>query len=393
MREGWELKKLVDVCEKTSNINWKDNSDKTFQYIDLSAVSRDTLTITESSEINSLNAPSRAKKILNTNDVIFATTRPTLNRMAIIPPEYNENICSTGFTVLRAKKDAIDAKYIFYSLQIPDFMKRMEKMQRGASYPAVSDKDVKDFEIPVPPLKEQKQIVSTLNKAFKQIDQAKTNLEQNLHNAKELFQSKLNEVFSQRGEGWVEKKLGDVCTLYQGLAINKKTKHLLVEKSSIPLLRIKDLKKNMVEQYVSEVGYPENSFVTEDEIIYTRTGSLGLVFRGKRGVLHNNSFKVVPNKELSSNYLFWWLQHEAFTKIIISLASKAAQPDITHKLFKEQIISIPSLEMQNSYYLEIEQLNELSNKLQTHYQQKLNNLEELKKSILQKAFRGELHYS
>ena len=250
---------------------------------------------------------------------------------------------------------------------------------------------VRKFPVPIPPLEEQKQIVALLDKAFAAIDQAKANIEKNIENAKELFQSKLNDIFSQKGVGWEEKTLGEVCSLYQGLAINKKTKHLLVEKSSLPLLRIKDLRNNTHEQYVAESGYPLNALVKEDEIIYTRTGnSLGLVFRGKKGILHNNSFKIIPDNTLSNDYLFWWLQHNAFTSIIIALASKAAQPDITHKLFKQQAITYPSLLEQEKYYLLIEKLNKETEAINVYYQQKLNNLEELKKSILQKAFAGEL---
>ena len=367
MREGWEVKPWKDVLEIRSGRNQKEVMKPDGKYPILGSAGK---------------IMGYADKYICEQGTTIIGRKGTINNPLMIETKFWNVDTAFGLHAL----NELDKYYLFYFCQNFDFT----ELDKGSGRPSLVKSDLLKIQIPVPPLPEQTQIVNTLDKAFKQIDQAKVNLEKNLHNAKELFQSKLNEVFSQRGEGWEEKKLGDVCTLYQGLAINKKTKHLLVEKSTIPLLRIKDLKNNTVEQYVAEVGYPQNSFVTEEEIIYTRTGSLGLVFRGKRGVLHNNSFKIIPNELLTNDYLFWWLQHEAFTKIIISLASKAAQPDITHKLFKEQIIFIPSIEAQKHYYLEIEKLNELSNNLQTHYQQKLNNLEELKKSILQKAFRGEL---
>jgi len=368
MREGWELKSWEDVLEIRSGRNQKEVLNPDGKYPILGSAGK---------------IMGYSDKYICEEGTTIIGRKGTINTPLKIETKFWNVDTAFGLHAL----DDLDKNYLFYFCQNFDFT----ELDKGSGRPSLVKSDLLKILIPVPPLKEQKQIVNTLDKAFTQIDQAKANLEQNLHNAKELFQSKLNEVFSQRGEGWVEKRLGDVCTLYQGLAINKKTKHLLVEKSNLPLLRIKDLRKNTHEQYVSEVGYPKNSLVTEKEIIYTRTGnSLGLVFRGRRGILHNNSFKIIPNEILTNDYLYWWLQHEAFTNKIIVLASKAAQPDITHKLFKEQIISIPSIEMQNTYYLEIEQLNELLNNLQTHYQQKLNNLEELKKSILEKAFRGEL---
>ena len=298
-----------------------------------------------------------------------------------------QHICiGRGLAAIRAS-DKVNNDYLFYFL-----LKHESEIvgNVGAVFNSINKTQIGNIPIPIPLLEEQKQIVAILDKAFASIDQAQANIEKNIKNARELFQSKLNDIFSQKGNGWEEKSLGEVCELNQGLAINAKTKHLLVVKSSLPLLRIKDLKNNTEEQYVSETGYPEKSKVKIGDLIYTRTGSLGLVFRNRYGILHNNSFKVEPIPELSKNYLFWWLQHEAFTKIIIGLASKAAQPDITHKLFKKQTITYPSILEQEKYYSIIEKLNNETIKLESHYQKKLANLEDLKKAILQKAFSGEL---
>ena len=245
--------------------------------------------------------------------------------------------------------------------------------------------------LPIPPLPEQQRIVAILDEAFASIDKAKANAEQNLKNAKELFESYLQSVFENKGEGWKAKTLGDVCSLYQGIAINAKTKHALVEKSNLPLLRIKDLKNNTVEQYIDPNNFPANALVNESDIIYTRTGSLGLVFRGRRGVLHNNSFKVVPNFELDKDFLFIWLQNPIFKSKIMELALKAAQPDITHAIFKVQKIVIPPLLEQQTIVEKLDALSVETKKLESIYQQKINDLEELKKSILQKAFNGELN--
>jgi len=296
----------------------------------------------------------------------------------------------SGLTLSTKKHVLMNDEFLNY--QLLSLNDTIYSIGRGTAQKNLNVNEFKKLYLSFPnSIQEQKEIVSILDDAFASIDKAKVNIERNIENAKELFQSKLNEIFSQTGEGWEEKNLGEVCDLYQGLAINKKTKHLLVEKSSLPLLRIKDLRNNTEEKYVSETGYPVNSLVNENEIIYTRTGnSLGLVFRGRKGILHNNSFKIIPQKILSNNYLFWWLQHEDFTCKIISLASKAAQPDITHKLFKQQKISIPPLEIQDQYFEVIELFNKSINDLLSSYEIKMNDLDELKKSILQKAFSGEL---
>jgi type I restriction enzyme S subunit len=181
---------------------------------------------------------------------------------------------------------------------------------------------------------------------------------------------------------WQTKELGDICTLYQGIAINAKTKHCLVEKSELPLLRIKDLKNNTAEKFVDPSNFPKNALVNEDDIIYTRTGSLGLVFRGKKGVLHNNSFKVKPSHEVSNDYLYLWLQNQDFREKIISLASRAAQPDITHALFKKEKISFPPLETQKQIVAKLDQAFADIEKVKMNAKQNLKNAKELFDSYL-----------
>ena len=268
------------------------------------------------------------------------------------------------------------------SIKLHDFVS-------GMAQPKLNQTMLNKIPIPFPPLSEQQRIVSILDKAFAAIAKAKANAEQNLKNAKELFESYLQNIFENKGEDWKEKTLGDVCSLYQGIAINAKTKHALVEKSELPLLRIKDLKNNTVEQYIDPNNFPKNALVNEEDIIYTRTGSLGLVFRGKRGVLHNNSFKVVPNSELNKDFFFIWLQNPIFKSKIMELALRAAQPDITHAIFKVQEIAIPSLVEQKTIIQKLDVLSKNTKKLEDKYQKKIDDLEELKKSILQKAFAGE----
>ncbi|WP_421812470.1 restriction endonuclease subunit S [Flagellimonas sp.] len=286
-------------------------------------------------------------------------------------------------------KDSLDKRFLHYFCLSFDFT----EMDRGSGRPSLVKSDLLKIKMLVPPLPEQQRIVSILDQAFAAIDKAKANAEKNLQNVKELLESYLQEVFENKDDGWETATLGDVCSLYQGIAINAKTKHALVEKSELPLLRIKDLKNNTEEQYIDPKSFPKNALVNEDDIIYTRTGSLGLVFRGRKGVLHNNSFKVIPNSKLDKDYLFIWLQNPIFKSKILHLALRAAQPDITHKIFKIQEISFPSIEEQKSMVEQLDALRSETEKLEAVYKKKMDDLEELKKSILQKAFAGEFDTS
>lgn len=149
---------------KSSNIKWSENKEKQFKYIDLSSVNRDNNQICDCKDINSDNAPSRAQQIVKKNDVIFGTTRPMLKRFSLITQEYNNQICSTGFSILRAKIDKVLPKWLFYLISTKSFYEHIEKYQKGASYPAITDKEIKSYKIPVPSLEEQQRIIDILDK-------------------------------------------------------------------------------------------------------------------------------------------------------------------------------------------------------------------------------------
>jgi type I restriction enzyme S subunit len=194
--DGWEEKSLGEVCDETKNIKWQDYPTQEFEYVDLSSVSRETLNITETATVNSKNAPSRARKLINLGDVIFATTRPTLRRATIIEEELSGHICSTGFVVLRPKKN-ISSDWIFLYLLTTTFMERMETLQRGASYPAVSDSDVKGSKLSIPTSAiVEKAIVLKMRKFQQEIDEIILQYQQKLNNLEDLKKSILQKAFA-----------------------------------------------------------------------------------------------------------------------------------------------------------------------------------------------------
>lgn len=154
---------LGEVCVKTRNITWKD-TDGEYYYIDLTSVDRETNEICPEQIINAHNAPSRAQQIIQTNDVLFATTRPTLQRYCFVPEQYDGQICSTGYCILRANPEMIMPKFLYYTISTKDFGIYVENNQKGASYPAITDSQVKKYRFPLPSLKEQARIVEVLNR-------------------------------------------------------------------------------------------------------------------------------------------------------------------------------------------------------------------------------------
>ena len=221
MREDWEIKKLGEICESVSNINWKKISvDTKFPYIDLSAVDRDNSKICEYECINKDNAPSRAKQIVNTGDVIFATTRPLLKRVCVITKPFNHAIASTGFCVLRPTGKVV-SKWIYYKLKSDSFYKYIKPLQKGISYPAVTDNEVKNFTIPVPPLSEQEHIVEELDLLSGVIEKKREQLKELDNLAQSIFYDMFGDPITNEKD-WEVKKLGEVFQISSGGTPNTK---------------------------------------------------------------------------------------------------------------------------------------------------------------------------
>ncbi len=193
--DDWEEKSLGEVLQKTETINPVKEPEKDFIYVDVSSVNKENLRIENTSLIKGKDAPSRARKLIKTNDVIFATVRPTLKRIALIPQKFDNQVCSTGYFVLRGK-EFLENKFIFYFLQTAAFIKEMETLQKGASYPAVTDKNVKEQIIKFPKsIEKQKQIVSKLDALSAECKRLEEIYQRKLENLEELRKSILQKAF------------------------------------------------------------------------------------------------------------------------------------------------------------------------------------------------------
>ena len=188
---------------------------------------------------------------------------------------------------------------------------------------------------------------------------------------------------------WKKCTIGDMVTLRQGFAINAKSKHYISkEPTSLALLRIADMKSGSREIYVKE-DIPINFIAQPQDIVYTRTGNVGLVFRNNYGVVHNNCFTVTPNDErvLSRDFLYYLLQSKYFFEKANSLARGAAQPDLPHSLFNSIEISYPELDTQHR----IASILSRYDSLIENYQKQIKLLEEAAQRLYKEWF-VDLHF-
>ena len=358
MREGWTYKKLGEVCDKSQNINWnKVSEEKRYTYIDLSSVDRECLSVINPQIINKTNAPSRAKQIVETGDVIFATTRPTLRRTCVIGEDNNGQICSTGFCVLRPQKQVL-AKWIFYNLQYDGFYSYIEPLQTGANYPAVADSVVKDYNIPVPSLSEQQSIVAELDKINELINLKKAQLSDLDSLAQSIFYDMFGDPIENE-KGWEVKKLGEIAIEKLSYGSGASAVEYDGETRYVRITDITDggeLDASIVSPNVFDNKY----LLNDGDILFARSGAtVGKTFlytpKYGRCIYAGYLIRYIPDKKVVLPLYVFALTKTTYYKSFISNSQRAvAQPNINAKQYGDLQIPLPPLSLQQEFAKRIE---------------------------------------
>jgi len=294
--------------------------------------------------------------------------------------------------VLRPNRKVLIDEWLVYNLNFQNLMTYVS----GMTVPKLNQGNMKKIQISVPQIEEQKEIVSILDDAFASIDKAKANIERNIENAKELFQSKLNEIFSQTGKGWENKTLIDICKFidYRGRT-PKKTDN------GVKLITAKNVRmgylKNNPEEFIDIDEYDNwmtRGIPEKGDVLFTTEAPLAnvaLLNTSEKIALAQRIITLCPDRSLlSGEYLCYCLQSKPIQKKIHDKGTGATVTGIKSKLLKKIEVQINSLKEQQKIVNLLDTLNNLTQSSISNYEKELDNLEELKKSILQKAFSGEL---
>lgn len=286
-----------------------------------------------------------------------------------------------GWLVLKEKEhNILNKDFLFHLLGSPYIFEQFDNLAAGSTVRNLNIGLVSSVEIPIPPLEEQKQIVAILDRAFTAIDQAIANITTNIENAKELFQSKLNDIFSQKGDGWEEKSLGEVCE-------NLDNQRVPITKSKRVAGDIPYYGASGIVDYVADYIFDEDLLlVSEDGAnLLARKYPIAFSISGKNWV--NNHAHVLRFQNMT-NQLF--IEYYLNSIKLDDYISGMAQPKLNQRKLNSILIPFPSVEIQENVVSIVENLNAQLEIINNQYEQKLTNLEDLKKSILQKAFSGEL---
>jgi len=295
---------------------------------------------------------------------------------------------SQGFAnwICGDKIDPFFLKYIF--LREAD---ALDRFAIGATIQTIYYPDIKAFHVCVPSLAEQQRIVGVLDEAFAGLATAQAHAAQNLQNARALFESHLQSVFTHRGKGWVEKTLGDVCEFVGGSQPPKAVFSKTRTPNSIRLIQIRDYKSDKHVVYIPKAQ--ARRFCTADDIMIGRYGPpIFQILRGLEGAYNVALMKAVPDEtQVNREFLFYFLKHPAILQHVIYRSERAAgQIGVTKETLAPYPIALPSLDKQADVAADISALASDTQQLARIYEQKQAALAELKKSLLHQAFSGNL---
>jgi len=392
---GWEWKTVGEVTLNSKTKNPEKEPNQTFQYLDISSIDNINYKIIEIKVLLGSNAPSRARKVAMKYDTVFATTRPNLKNIAIIENDYENLICSTGFSILKAGK-LINYKYLFLFFISDNIQKQIEPLIRGSQYPAISDKDVLSCLIPLPPLKEQERIVQKLDTAFQSLDEAITLQKENIAHTQELKKAVLVDTFHSLP--YKIKTLDEVCSkITDGSHFSPK-----IVEEGYPYITVKDLDNGKIDfincKKISELDY--NNLLKsgckpfKGDVLFSKDGTVGkvaLVDIERDFVVLSSLgiFRPLPNK-LNSQFLYWFLNSPLIQDHAEGLKTGAAIKRVVIKTLKTFQIPLPPLPEQERIVAYLETSLAKLDTLIVEQQERLAQLMELKKSILQEAFEGKL---
>ncbi|MDH1103582.1 restriction endonuclease subunit S [Pseudomonas mosselii] len=414
---GWARASLGDICgQPTQRVP---DVGEVITYVDIASVDRDRKAVTKPQQLTGADAPSRARKVLETGDVIVSMTRPNLNAVALIGVDHNESIASTGFDVLKAI--GVEPRWVFAAVRSARFVDAMCGKVQGALYPAIKSAEIREYEIPVPPANEQTRIAAKLDELLAQVEALKARIDNTPALLKRFRQSVLAAAVSGRltedmrkhdeyidteieveiPRTWRVYAVGDIAEVKGGKRLPK-GEALTSDDTGYPYIRAGQLKNGtinlegqlfvhhhvhtQISKYVVSAG---DVYIT---IVGACIGDAGVVPQNCEGFnLTENAAKLCEFKiPLNSKYLAYWLRSKYLQKLIKHEIKSGVQGKLALKRIKELPFPCPSPAEQTEIVRRVEQMFALAGQLEARIKAAQVRIDLLTQSIFAKAFRGEL---
>ena len=349
---GWPTQLIGAVCMSTEQRDPRDSPAGEFQYVDIAGIDRGRKRIAVFHTLLGADAPSRARKVIRQDDILVSTVRPNLNAVAMVPEELDGAIASTGFCVLRANREHVDPRYLFYRAISTDFVRELTSKVRGANYPAVSDAEVKKLEIPVPALSEQRRIVEVLDR----VDRLRRLRAEADSKADRFLPTLFLKIFGDTAtnpKGWPLKPLGELGELDRGRSTHRPRNDPAILGGPYPLIQTGEVanSRGRVREFTqtySELGLAQSRMWPAGTLCITIAANIA-----RTGVLEfdacfpDSVVGFVPSSRTTTEYVQFLLFH--LRGMLERNAPQLAQKNINLKVLRSLLVPVPPVELQRQF--------------------------------------------
>ena len=405
MKKGWPTKTLAEVCQikpPKSEAREKVPASSPVSFVPMEDLGIDVKFV-QATQTKPLSAVVGSYTYFADGDVLLAKITPCFENGKLGIADGLRNgigFGSSEYFVFRPDA-TVSKEWLYYFFSRETFrIEGAARMTGAVGHKRVSKEFIEDYPIPVPPLAEQQRIVGLLDEAFEGLATAKANAEKNLQNARALFESHLQSVFTQRGPGWVEKRLEDVCVIGDGNHSSNYPKKEELVAEGVPFIRATNLVEGEISDEDMRFLSPEKhaqlkkGHLKTGDILFTNRGEIGktaIVDAGHDGSNLNSQIAWLRCSEtLNNRFLFHVLNSGAIKSHLELSKNGAALQQFTIRQIKELKIPIPPNDQQRALVVSLDGLAEETQRLARLYERKHAALEALKKSLLHQAFTGEL---
>jgi type I restriction enzyme S subunit len=395
MKKGWQTKTLGDVCGvinggtlKTGVPEYWDGNHRWITPAEMGKRLSPYVSDTER-KITDLGLRDSSARMLPPNSVILSSRAP-IGHLVINTEPMGTNQGCKGLI----PRSQIEHKFLYYYLS--SIVDLLNSLGTGATFNELSGGKLKEVTVPVPPLAEQQRIVGLLDEAFEGLATAKANAEKNLQNARALFESHLQSVFTQRGPGWKQKTLEEIATTFgRGKSKHRPRNEPKLYGGKYPFIQTGDIRNadhfiTEHSQTYSEAGLAQSKLWPKGTICITIAANIAeTAILGFDACFPDSVIGVVANpKEAEVGFIEYLLQ--SFKARIQALGKGSAQANINMGTFENERFPFPPVAEQKQIVEKLDALSEETQRLARLYERKHAALEALKKSLLHQAFTGEL---
>ncbi len=392
----WPTKLLGELVLPGEQRDPTENPNEQFSYVDIASVDNEAKAIVVTKRILGADAPSRARKVIRNGDVIVSTVRPNLNAVALVPRTLDNQICSTGFSVLRPSEKVISG-YLFAFVRSPSFINHLVARTTGANYPAVNDGEVKDVPIPFPPLAEQERLVKLLD----EVDELrKLRAKADRHTA-DLIPALFHDMF---GDPAANPKAWPVCPLGEfaekmsdgPFGSNLKSSHYVEE--GVRVVRLQNIGVGQFldhdKAYISQAHFTRLSkhrCLPGDVLI----GTLGdpniracVLPESISGALNKaDCIQLRPDRTSAvAEYICWLLNLPETLKMASGMIHGQTRSRISMGRVRSLVVPLPPISLQHEFAARVSDIRAI----QAEQAASRRRLDDLFQSMLHRAFQGEL---